>query len=86
MAYAIEFTPAAFRDVKSLPRDAQQRIDKVLLVLRVNPRPPKAEQLKGALRGYYRVRTGDYRIIYAIEDDRLVVCVVRAGNRKDVYR
>lgn len=86
MPYSIEFTSAARRDLKRLPKHAQERIDKVLQLLCENPRPPKVEYLKGKLREYNRVRTGDYRIIYLIEDDRLVVCVVSIGHRKDVYR
>ena len=69
-----------------LPGNTQRRIDVVLSILTDNPRPPKAEKFKGSLRDYYRVRVGDFRIIYAIEDDRLVVCVVRIADRKDAYR
>ncbi len=49
-----------------------------------DPRPPGCEKLSGLER--YRVRQGAYRIIYEIEDDRLVVLVVRVGNRREVYR
>ena len=86
MAYEIEFTPAADRAFRKLERSAQRRIDRALTLLAENPRPPKAEFLKGKFRGYLRVRTGDFRIIYVVEDDRLVVCVVRIGDRKDAYR
>ena len=86
MAYQIEFTPAADRAFRKLERRAQQRIDKALSLLAENPRPPKAEFLKGKFRGYLRVRTGNFRIIYIIEDDRLVVCIVRIADRKDAYR
>ena len=86
MRYEIEFLPAAARSLRRLPKGAQRRIDAALQMLRENPRPPKAHRLKGKLGDYYRVRTGNYRIIYTIEDDRLVICVVMIGHRKDVYR
>jgi len=84
--FKIEFTPAAARQLKKLPKQAQQRILAVIDILKTNPRPPKAERLKGSLRGLLRVRTGDYRIIYFVENDRMVVCVVRIGDRKEIYR
>ncbi len=86
MKFKIEFTPAAARQLKKLPKQAQQRILAVIDILKTNPRPPKAERLKGSLRGLLRVRTGDYRIIYFVENDRMVVCVVRIGDRKEIYR
>jgi mRNA interferase RelE/StbE len=84
--YRIEFRPAAARQFRKLPRQAQRRIDAALRLLQDSPRPPKAEALKGALRGYLRIRTGDYRVVYCVEDDRLVICVVRVAHRRDVYR
>jgi len=86
VAYKIEFTPAADRVFRKLERRAQRRIDQALALLADNPRPPKATFLKGKLRGYFRVRTGDFRIVYFVEDDRLVMCVVRIADRKDAYR
>ena len=85
-AYRIEFTEAARRDLVALPRTAQRRIDAAIRMLSTNPRPPKAKKLKGQWRDYWRIRTGDYRILYQIEDDRLVICVIRIRDRKDVYR
>ena len=86
MAYTIEFTSAARRELRRIRGEPLRRIDAALLILRENPRPPKAEKLKGGLRDYWRVRVGDFRILYAIEDDRLVVCVVRIADRKEAYR
>jgi mRNA interferase RelE/StbE len=86
VAYTIEFTAAAYKDFTALPKQAQAHIDAALQLLKQNPRPPKAKHLKGQWRGYCRIRTGDYRVIYAIEDRRLVICVVRIGSRGDVYR
>lgn len=86
MGYRIEFTAGARRDFEALTKVMRRRIDITLRLLQGNPRPPKAERLQGKLREYHRVRVGDFRIIYLIEDDKLVVCVIRIGHRKDVYR
>ena len=86
MTYRIELTPAAARDLRKLPRDVLLRVHAVLVVLSETPRPPKAQRLAGGLREYLRVRVGDFRIVYLVEDDRLVVCVIRVRHRKDVYR
>jgi mRNA interferase RelE/StbE len=83
--YSIEFTPAALRDLESLPRDAQKRIGKKVDSLANNPRPAGAVAIKGG-KGLLRLRVGFYRIIYRVEDDRLVVLVIRVGHRKEVCR
>lgn len=86
MGYRIEFTPAGRRDFEALTKVMRRRIDIALRLLQDNPRPPKAERLQGKLREYHRVRVVDFRVIYLIEDEKLVVCVIRIGHRKDVYR
>ncbi len=86
MSHKIEFRPAALRGFKKLPRSAQQRISKAIDLLEENPRPPKAEFLQGQLSGYLRIRTGDYRIIYCIDDDARVISIVKIGDRKDIYK
>lgn len=83
--YSIEFTPAAFRELASLPKDAQKRIGKKIDALAQNPRPAGVVAIKGG-EGLLRLRVGAYRVIYRVEDDRLIVLVVRVGHRKDVYR
>ena len=85
MTFRIEVRPAARRDLKKLDKRVLRKIDAAILLLRENPRPPKADALKGKWRGYLRVRVGDYRIIYCVQDDRLVVCVVRVRKRDEVY-
>ena len=86
MAYVVEFAPAARRQLKKLDRPIQQRILRRVEKLKGQPRPKTAEKLKGTTEPVYRVREGDYRIIYTIEDDRLIVLVVRIGHRSEVYR
>ncbi len=85
MAYRIELRPAARRDLKKLDKHVLRKIDAAILLLANNPRPPRADALKGKWRGYLRVRVGDYRIIYIVEDDKLIVCIVRVRKRDEVY-
>ena len=81
--YRIEFRPAAVRALGKLDPPVAERIRKALLLLAVDPRPPAARPLRG--RDAWRLRVGQWRVVYAIEDDRLVVLVVAVGRRRDVY-
>jgi mRNA interferase RelE/StbE len=83
--YEIVLTSVASRNLTSLPRTIVRRIDAKLLGLSQNPRPQGAKKLRDR-DGLLRVRVGDYRILYRVEDDRLVVLVVRIGHRREVYR
>ena len=85
MTYAIEVLPAAERDLRKVHPQMRARIRGAVLKLAAEPRPPGARALKDR-PGYLRVRVGDYRIIYTIQDDVLRVIVVRVGHRRDVYR
>lgn len=85
MAYSILLAPPAERQLKSLTDSVQKRIVKRLKSLRENPRPQGVKKLAGE-EDLYRIRDGDYRIIYTIQDKELIVLVVKIGNRKDVYR
>jgi len=85
MAYSILLAPPAERQLKSLTDSVQKRIAKRLKSLRENPRPQGVKKLAGE-EDLYRIRDGDYRIIYTIQDKELIVLVVKIGNRKDVYR
>ena len=83
--YRIEFKSGAAKQFRKLPPDVQRRLAKVLDGLQQEPRPTGVRKLSGE-EGIYRVRSGDHRILYQVQDDRLVVLVVRVGDRKDVYR
>ena len=85
MTYAIEVLPAAERDLRKVHPQMRARIRGAVLKLAAEPRPPGARALKDR-PGYLRVRVGDYRIIYTIEDEVLRVIVVRVGHSRDVYR
>lgn len=84
-AYRIELRPAAARALRKLDRDIGLRIQGAIALLAQDPRPPTARALR-ARPGVLRVRVGDYRIIYTVDDDVLLVVVVALGHRRDVYR
>ncbi|MCB5281895.1 type II toxin-antitoxin system RelE/ParE family toxin [Arthrobacter sp. AL08] len=82
--YRIELRPAAIRALRKIHPEDKERIQGAIALLGQDPRPPKAIALSG--RPGYRVRVGDYRIIYTIQDDVLLVVVVNLGHRRDVYQ
>ena len=82
--YEVELSEIAKRDLARLETRVQDRVRLAFRVLAANPRPPLARKLKG--RKGYRVRVGDYRIIYEVFDDRIVVVVVRIGHRREIYK
>lgn len=81
--YRIELRPAAGRALRKLDPPVRHRLQGVIALLAQDPRPPAARALKG--RPGLRVRVGDYRIIYTVNDDVLLVVVVTLGHRRDVY-
>ncbi len=83
--YKIELKPSAVRDIKSLPRPVQKRVAQRINSLARNPFPPGSVKLE-ASGDLYRVRVGDYRIIYQVRHEMLVVYVVRVKHRGNVYR
>lgn len=83
MTYEIEVRPAALRALKSIDRKDQARIRGAIALLAADPRPPGAKALRG--RDGLRIRVGDYRIIYTVEDGRLLIVVVTLGHRRQVY-
>ncbi len=85
MTYSITLTAAATRRLRKLDPQARRRCQGAIELLAGDPRPPAATQLVGG-SGEWRVRTGDYRIVYEIHDKELLVLVIHLGHRKDVYR
>ena len=83
MTYAVEVLPSAARAIKKLPPEARTRVAAAIQLLADEPRPPAAKKLTG--RPEWRVRTGDYRVLYRIEDSVLTVVIVHAGHRREVY-
>ena len=81
--YRIELRPAAVRALRKLDPPLRRRVQGAIALLARDPRPPAARALKG--RPGLRVRVGDYRVIYTIHDEVLLVVVVTLGHRRDVY-
>lgn len=84
--FRIEFTRAAAKELAALPAKVQSQIARTIDELETNPRPSGCTKLKGEGPDLWRVYSGVYRVIYAIEDARLIITVIRVGHRKDVYR
>ena len=84
MAHSIQFQTKASKGLAALPRGTQKRVLKALQGLADNPRPPGCKKLKTI--DAYRIRVGDYRVVYEIHDDVLVVLVIRVGHRREVYQ
>lgn len=82
--YSIQFRKSVADDLRPIPKQDVARILRRIRQLADDPRGPGAEKLSGQDR--YRVRQGNYRIIYEIVDETLTVIVVRVGHRRDVYR
>lgn len=83
MTYRVELRPAAVRALKRVDHQDRDRIRGAIALLGEDPRPPGAKALQN--RPGLRVRVGNYRIIYTIHDDVLLVVVVTLGHRRDVY-
>ncbi len=84
MAYDLEFEKAAIRALKKLTPNVAAQIEKDIRQLCEQPRPPGCIKLK-ANAELWRIRSGSYRIIYQIQDSKLVVLIVDVGHRKDIY-
>jgi mRNA interferase RelE/StbE len=85
VTYRIDLAPAALRQLRKLDRTAQKRVQAAIELLAEQPRPSGATKLAGG-DGEWRVRTGDYRIVYEITDEVLLILVVAVGHRREVYR
>jgi mRNA interferase RelE/StbE len=83
--YKVSIKRSAVKEIEAIPQKKQrQRIIRRIGQLAEDPRPPGSKKLSG--NDKYRVRQGSYRIVYSIEDNELIVIVVKVGHRKDVYR
>ena len=85
MQYSIEFRPTVLKSLKRIPKRDLVRIKKKIDGLSINLPIPNTTKMKGD-NSFHKVRSGDYRIIFEIHDDRLVILVVKIGHRKDVYK
>jgi len=83
--YDVQLTASAARAFRKLDGPARHKLGRVIDGLAGNPRPPGVTKLEGEA-DLYRVRSGDYRIIYAVRDKLLLVLVIAVGHRRDIYR
>jgi mRNA interferase RelE/StbE len=83
--YTIEFKASADKALLRLPEETQRRIVAAVDKLADSPHPPGVKKLAGEPNAW-RIRIGDYRVLYDIHDDRLLILVVGVGHRKDIYR
>jgi mRNA interferase RelE/StbE len=84
-SYRIEWRSSARRELRRLPPRAIARVVDAVAGLADDPRPTGCRKLQGSERTF-RVRVGQYRVVYEVRDDRLVVLIVRVRHRRDVYR
>ena len=82
--YRVVVRNSVFKDLDQIPKKDAQRIVKAIGMLSDTPRPPQSKKLSGEEK--YRLRCGVYRVVYEIQDEQLLVCIVRVRHRKDVYR
>jgi mRNA interferase RelE/StbE len=85
MIYTLEISKTFEKALLNLPQKIVERILIAVQALAENPRPSGCKKLKGS-KTDYRIRIGDYRVIYSIEDEKLVVLVLNVGHRKDIYQ
>ena len=85
MTYSVDFSKVARKQFKKLPSDVQERIQNKINELAIEPRPNGVKKLQGE-ENSYRIRVGDYRVVYDIFDDVLLINVIRVKHRNQVYR
>ena len=85
MAYSVFLRPAAVRELEGLPVQIRQRIEAVINRLRGDPRPPRCRKLVG-FENEWRLRVGDYRVLYVIDDATRRVTIARIAHRREAYR
>ena len=83
-SYNVRIKPSAVKDLEAIPAKDRRRIVTKIQAPGSNPRPVGCEKLAG--HDKYRIRQGNYRVLYTIEDDVLIVTVIAIGNRRDIYR
>jgi mRNA interferase RelE/StbE len=84
--YKVQFNKRYLKDLEKIPKKDREQIRESVLSLGDDPRPDGCKKLKGSKELLYRIRCGDYRVVYTIRDDVLLVLVIEVGHRKDIYR
>ncbi|MBL4657202.1 MAG: type II toxin-antitoxin system RelE/ParE family toxin [Flavobacteriales bacterium] len=83
--YLIKFKKRAAKELRKLPAAVLKRVSKSIDSLSKNPRPKGSKKLKGSDENIWRIRMGDYRILYVIEETIKIVNIRKVGHRKDIY-
>ena len=83
-SYRLLIKPSAAKELQALPANDRKRVVTRIEGLASDPRPPGTEKLSGAEK--YRLRQGDYRVLYSVDDARKILVIVKIGHRRDVYR
>jgi mRNA interferase RelE/StbE len=83
--YTITFKREAIKDLKSIPSKIAHKIGATITELAENPRPTGCKKLVGKQANFWRIRIGDYRVIYVIDDEIRIVNIRKIGHRKDIY-
>ena len=87
MHYKVHIAENAEKTLRKISRKDQDKITEKIASLKLDPRPNGAIKLKGSGESpIYRIRYGNYRVVYKIEDNKLLVLVIEIGDRKDIYR
>jgi len=85
MPYRVGIKRSARKELAALPVGIRRRVDAALLALADEPRPPGTHKLAGS-KDLWRIRVGDYRVVYTVRDELLLVLVVKVAHRREVYR
>ncbi len=85
MVYSIEFRPSVWKDIKRFPKRDLVRIKKRIEELSINLPDLTSTKMSGNNR-FHKIRSGDYRIVYEVHDDKLVILFVKIGHRKDIFQ
>lgn len=85
MSYKLLIKKSAAKEMDGLPTKAVAPVTSAILALKENPRPSGCKKLKGSKLNLWRIRVGDYRVIYIIDDSIQIVDVQKVGHRKDIY-
>jgi len=85
MTAEVEISTSAAKSIAKIETNTRLRVIGAIELLAIDPRPPSVKLLRGGEQRRWRARVGDYRIVYTVEDDRLIVLVLRLAHRREVY-
>lgn len=85
-SYRVVILDRAKKELAAISPPDRRRVTKYIDALVENPTPSNSKAMKGEFAGYYRVRCGNYRVLYSIQRNKLIIVVIRIGHRREVYR